>query len=445
MDPHHVAHRTNRPAAGTLKLNICLLTLALLAQTGIAESHDLQSGGPSPMTAEDAVKLAISHNPQIAAGLAGLAASRSTYLALGVPVPLTIGASQVQGTSNAPSLTGDTIDTIVNLGGSLDTSGQRRYQAAGARAAYKVAFYELGETLLSLEQQVRDAYWSLAASEAQAKIADQSLLETQKVYDLTVAQEKAGTSPKADVVRSSIDVANARQARLTAQNAHQAAQFAFNTLLARRPEDSVTLADVLGETLVAPSTSSIPRVEELAARARQDRPLLRAATEQVHAANYSVRQAEASRLPDLNVLYERSVRQQVDAWTFSISLPLFEFGSISHTINSAKHARTQAAAQERQNEAMVMQQVSQARADLATAAKAVQSYRAEILEPSVKLLDMAKVGYEQGATGILPVLDAESTVRNARTGYINALLSFRKAEDELNAAIGKTTTPMPKK
>ena len=49
---------------------------------------------------------------------------------------------------------------------------------------------------------------------------------------------------------------------------------------------------------------------------------------------------------------------------------------------------------------------------------------------------MAQLGYQQGATGILPVIDAESTIRNARVGYINSLLAVYKAQDEILAATG---------
>ena len=61
---------------------------------------------------------------------------------------------------------------------------------------------------------------------------------------------------------------------------------------------------------------------------------------------------------------------------------------------------------------------------------------ADILAPSATLLNMAQIGYKQGATGILPVIDAETTLRNARIGYINSLLAVYKARAEIQAATG---------
>ena len=100
---------------------------------------------------------------------------------------------------------------------------------------------------------------------------------------------------------------------------------------------------------------------------------------------------------------------------FGISFPLLDFGSVNQSIRAAKEARKQADATKAQTAQQVEQQVAQAYSDLQAALDSAASYKTEILDPSSKLLDMAKLGYEQGATGILPVIDAESTIRNART------------------------------
>jgi outer membrane protein TolC len=114
-----------------------------------------------------------------------------------------------------------------------------------------------------------------------------------------------------------------------------------------------------------------------------------------------------------------------------------DFGGIGQTIKAAREQRKQAEAQRLQTQQQVTQQVSQAYSDLQIAVAAAASYKAEILTPSVTLLEMAKLGYQQGATGILPVIDAESTIRNARVGYINSLLAIYRAQDELLSATGR--------
>lgn len=391
---------------------------------------------PSPLSVEDAVKIGLARNPQALAAKKGAESALATYQSLSVPPPLTLGATQVQGTSSAPTLTGQTSDTFLDLSETIDTSGQRRYQAAAANAQFRAADFTYRETLLSLEQQIRDGYWSLVAARAQEEIAGAGLKDAQTVYDLTVKQNEAGTSPRGDVVRSSIDVANAKQSLLTAQSATHTALVTFNTLLARGPEQDLNLASSMSEESEAPPPVQVPTIDALNAEAKANRPLLKSQFEQTRAANYAVRQAEAARFPDLSVQYQRSLHEPIETWLFGLSFPLFDFGSVSGTVRSARKSREQAEATSDQTIRQVEQQVSQAHTDLETALKAAQSYKKEILDPSVTLLGMAQLGYKQGATGILPVIDAESTLRNARVGYVNSLLAIHKAQDEVLAAVG---------
>jgi outer membrane protein TolC len=406
------------------------------ATAALATCAAFAQSGSAPLSVEDAVKDGLEKNPQAAAARAGTLAALANYRALAVPTPITLGASHVQGTSSAPTINGTTNDTFIDVGDTLDLSGQRRYQAAGARSTYRSTLYQYQETLLGLEQQIRDAYWSLAAAQAQTRIADVSLKEAERVYDLTVKQFQAGASPKGDVVRSSIDVANAKQTLIAAQGAERTALLAFNTLLAKPPTTPEVLADDLAADTAGPPAAAMPELKDLNTQAHLNRPLLKSAQEQSKAAEYAVRQADAAHLPDFSIDYDRSLTTSIDAVVIGISFPLLDFGSVDQSVKSAKLSRKQAEAQEDLTRRQVEQQVAQARSDLDAAVQAAASYKKEILEPSETLLDMARLGYQQGATGILPVMDAESTIRSARVGYVNALLAIYKAQDEVLAATG---------
>lgn len=388
------------------------------------------------LTVDQAVQIGLSQNPQVAGGQAGVAAALANYRSSAALPPVTLGATHVQGTSTAPTLNGTNNDTFIDLGETIDVSGQRRFQAAGADATYQATLFQFQETLVGLVQQIRDAYWTLASAQAQTRIADVSLVEAQRLYGLTVTQEQAGTSPRADVIRSSIDVANARQTLITAQGAERTALVAFNNLLAKPPTTPEALAVDLAADGVGVPVFVLTALDEMNHKALKNRPLLKSAVASSKAANYAVRQAEAARFPDLAVDYQRSVRQNIDSFLFGVSFPILDFGSVNQSIRAAKESKKQAESSQKQTEQQVLQQVAQGRSDLEIALQGASSYKKEILDPSVTLLGMAQLGYKQGATGILPVIDAESTIRNARVGYINALLAVYKAQDEIDAAVG---------
>ncbi len=394
---------------------------------------------PPKLTVEDAVRIGLQRNPQIAAGVAGVNSAAANYRSLAAFPPVQLGVTHSQGTSSSPTLNGQETDTFFDLGETLDTSGQRRFQAAGAKAQLGATRYQLAETRLTLEQQIRDAYWSLAAARAQTAMAQESLNDVQRVHNLTQTQLTAGSAPRQDVVRSGVDVANAQQALVTAQGAEKTALAALNVLLGRPPLSEVVLADTLSDTSPPPDlVPSLVALTDLQRRAQTTRPLILSAQEQVRVADYAVKQARASRFPDVSVDYERSVQQPTgaDAVVLGARFPLLDFGSVSQSIRSAEESKRQAQAQLAQTQQQVSQQVAQAYTDYTQAKQLAASYQTDILAPSVQLLNMTQVGYKQGATGILPVIDATTTLRNARTGYINALLALYKARDEVYATTG---------
>jgi cobalt-zinc-cadmium efflux system outer membrane protein len=399
---------------------------------------------PALLTADEAVRIGLERNPQIAAGLAGIASSAASYRALAALPSVQMGLTHIQGTSSAPTLTGETSDTQMDIGETLDTSGQRRFQAAGARAQWDMNRYQFEETKLSLTQQIQDAYWSLVTARAQTQIALLSLQDVERVHQLTRTQQEAGAAPRVDVIRSSIDVANAQQSYVTAQGAEQGALSALNALLARAPLASVQLADSLAETTAVPNIlPGLPDLPELTRLGLANRPQLKAAHAQVGVTDYALKQARAARFPDLSVGYQRSLEQPVDSVAFGVSFPLLDLGSVRESIKSAAQAKKQAEAQLQQAEQQVRQQIAQAYTDFSQAQKLAAGYQKDILLPSIALLEMAQLGYKQGATGILPVIDAETTLRNARTGYINSLLALYKARDEVLAGTGGLTPPPP--
>ncbi|MGC8668023.1 MAG: TolC family protein [Chthonomonadales bacterium] len=436
------------PDKTNLILVVVICTLVFQASTALADGAPKAAApstvltahvGPQKISVEQAVRIGLERNPQIAGARAAEAAARANYRSFAAFPGVQLGVTHSEGTSTAPSLTGAPNDTFLDVGETLDTSGQRRYQAAGAGAQWTAARYALEEMRLSLEQQIRDAYWGLAAARAQSQAALDALHDVEKVHELTITQEQAGASPHADVVRSSIDVANARQAYEAALGAERVALAALNTLLARPAMEPLELEDALSPSASAPEPiPNLPDLKELQRIALENRPLIRQAREATRSARYAVLQAKASRFPDVSVDYERSLQHPAGSETVLLGahFPILDFGSINEAIRSAAAAERQAKAQEVQTEQQVAQQVAQAWSDYVQARKIAASYREEVLEPSVRLLEMARIGYQQGATGILPVIDAETTLRNARIGAINALLALYKARDEVYAATG---------
>jgi cobalt-zinc-cadmium efflux system outer membrane protein len=425
-----------------------IFAASLLASALITGSTALAATAPPPggtltplvIDADEAARIGLAQNPADGAARAAANAARSNYHGLSALPNPQLTLDTVSGSSAAPTLNGTNRDTFLDVSESFDTSGQRRWGAKNAKALYGAARAGYRQTQLGLVQQIRNAYWDYVAARAQSRFARESLDDVQKVNDATNVQNTAGTSPRGDVLRSNIDLANARQADLTAEAAQNTALAALNLLLARAPQAPIEPRDDLVSSTEAAGTAvptpvpPLPPLDELTTTAQAASPAVQAALAQVAAAKYAVSQNKAARLPDITVDYEKSLQDPFHSVVVGLQLPLFDLGSIRSQVHAARSGVDQAQAQMEQAKEQVAQQVEQAYRDYNLAQTQAAGYNKEILQPSVTLLNMAQLGYHQGATGILPVLDAESTLRNARTGYINALQAIYKAQDELLAA-----------
>ncbi len=121
-----------------------------------------------------------------------------------------------------------------------------------------------------------------------------------------------------------------------------------------------------------------------------------------------------------------------------ITLPIFDFGSIGR---EQKAARAEVRAQQAQVELLRGQataQVEQALIRLQQQRQTVARYRAEIVPLALDLLRKTQIGYAAGASTYLEVLDAQRTLRQIQTEYLQALVGTRTGEAALESALGAT-------
>jgi outer membrane protein TolC len=121
-----------------------------------------------------------------------------------------------------------------------------------------------------------------------------------------------------------------------------------------------------------------------------------------------------------------------------VTLPIFDFGSIKRERAAAE---AEARAQEGQITLLRSQaavQVEQALLGLQQRRATVERYRTGILPLTVDLLRKTEIGYAQGASTYLEVLEAQRTLRQVQTEYLQALVGARAQETALESAYGAT-------
>ena len=168
------------------------------------------------------------------------------------------------------------------------------------------------------------------------------------------------------------------------------------------------------------------------------------------AATLEARQAQARALgrqllPSVELQARRSSffgRDGSYALRAVVTLPLFDFGAIKSAKRAAEaDARAQAATLTLLQQ-QATAQVESARVQLEQNRQNVARYREQLLPLTLDLLRKTQIGYAQGASTYLEVLEAQRTLKQVQTDYLQALVGVQNGQTALDAALNGGLTPL---
>jgi outer membrane protein TolC len=286
-------------------------------------------------------------------------------------------------------------------------------------------------------QAVANAYLLVTADASRAESIRAQVATDQALYDRTVDQKKAGTSPGIDVLRSQVEL-KTQQQRLLAQDNQLA-------------KDKLSLGRVIGLPMgqdfniaeAAPYSPLASITQEQALRTALDqRPDYQGAKAQVRAAEDAARAARAERYPTVGVTGDYgdvgpTIGDSHGTFTFMASLKfnIFDGGRIG-----ADEMQAKATLKQRQDEladlgGQIDYQVRAAFLDIQSAADQVAVAKSN-LDLANETLEQARDRFTAGVTDNIEVVQAQQSVAGANDNLIFALYSHNLAKVALARALG---------
>ena len=190
----------------------------------------------------------------------------------------------------------------------------------------------------------------------------------------------------------------------------------------------------VGSDLVASRASLLPGALQ--------RPDVLAAQSSAEAARAQVTAIARQRRPLLEIQARRG--GVFDSSPVSLravfTIPLFDLGANK---NQQRAAEFEAQAQQKTVELLrsqVAAQVESALVSLQNNRALVMRYRESLVPQTLDLLRKTQIGYAQGASTYLEVLEAQRAARQIQTEYLQALVGVRGGEAALESALGATYT-----
>jgi outer membrane protein len=346
----------------------------------------------------------------------------------------------VAGFSTIPALVGpfDRFDARAFLQQSLfNFAAIRQYQAA--RASHKVSTLEAERARRDAIATVAALYYGVLQAAAHIDATQANIRLNESLLDLAVHQKEAGTGTAVDVTRAQVQLAQQRQRLLSDEVDYEVARLGLLKAMGKDISAEVQLVDTL--TL---RDEPILSMSEALTISKENRVELQSQAEQEHAAQLRLSSVKAERYPSVGFFadYGSSGLTPSDSalptrtYGVAATLPIFDGGRREGRI-AEQSARTR-------EEAIRMTDVKQqVEVEVRRALKTLESARQQVVvaEENLKLsqteLELARDRFQEGVTNNIEVVNAQTSLEQARDGRIDALFLFNLARVGLDRALGQ--------
>ncbi len=377
---------------------------------------------------DDLVALSLSNNPTLKSAQAALTVARENVLAQKGSYYPSLGAvfsaarqktsQEISPTPNSGALYFSLYTPQVNVSYVPDVFGLNRRTVESLKAEEGQARFALAATHITLSANVATAAIAEAALRAQIDATRQLVAINSNMVQTVRAQYAKGYAARLDVATQEAQLAQV-QASLPPLLKQLAQQRDLLAVLAgvfptQGPAGHFELA-----SLQLPRELPLSLPSQLVAQ----RPDVRQAEENLHAARAQIGIAVANRLPNITLsadagtmaLQAGQIFSSGNAfWTLAggVAQPIFQGGALLHKERAARAAYTQAAEQYRATVLTAFQNVADALHAIQQDANGLTAAAAARNAAKVAL-DLAQEQFESGYAGYLPLLTAEQAYQQA--------------------------------
>jgi outer membrane protein len=321
----------------------------------------------------------------------------------------------------------------------FDLSSIRRWQSS--KAALSAIRADRDAAVAQTSGQVAKAYTYALRAEAIEAAAQANLAQAERILRLARSQKEAGTGTGIDIVRGEVQVADARQRLVSAQEDAAATKLQLLRAIGLALDGRLELADRLKEP-----SGEVPAETQLLAQARQQRPELKAQSERARAAQLNYSSVKSERLPSIAAYGDYGTigiagesLQPTHTVGVLVKVPVWDGGR-----RDARRAESFSLA--RSEEIRKRDAEQQVELEVRLALEALRSARLqaqvskEALGLAEKELEQAQRRYEAGVSSSLEVTDAQTRVARARENQASALARFSATRVDLDVATGGKPT-----
>lgn len=398
--------------------------------------------GPSKITLNQAIELALQYNHSLLAARTTILQNQAqevqanlrpnpTFFADWEYLPL----SSPQGISFLDYLH-DSTEGDMGLSYLFERGQKRQHRLEAAQDATAVTRSQVSDNERTLAFQVAQLYINVELAQSTLELARLDLKSFQQTVDIGKRQFEIGAMNENDFLQIRLQMV---QFQTDVEQAELSKAQALSDLRQQLGYESVPseydIADQLEYRPVA------LKLDDLQAKALQNRPDLRAAQQGITAADSQYTLAKANGKQDFTMQGNYSHVNSISALSFSFSIPLPIFDRNQGTIAQMRYAIAQAREQQKGTNNQVLTDVRDAYLGVQSNDHVVQIYRSGALDDNRRSRDISEYAYRHGATPLLDFLVAERNYRAVELAYRQALAAYVTSVEQLRQAVGSRSLP----
>jgi len=406
----------------------CLIGGGMLILISIAHAAPTAWGQTmepvSPLSLQSAIDLALDAHPEIAAARSDVDTNEGLSLQAGARPNPEISALMEDTRSN-------TRVTTFQINQPIELGGKREARIEAASKGKTVAEADLASRRAEIRATVITAFFDVLIAQERLGLA-QSLADlSHSASDAAKRRVLAGKVSPVEETKAKVAEANVR---IELAQAESALAMARKRLAALWGNPLPQFERVLGD---AGSMPPLPVLADLQGRLT-NAPLIQRARAEVERRQALVDLEKTRSVPDLTVSLgaRRNEELGLNQAVLGVSIPLPVFDR-----NQGNQLAALKQTDKARNELMVTEfrlssELAQAHERLAAARRQAETLQQDVLSGAASAFEAATRGFELGKFNFLDVLDAQRTLFQAKSQFLQALADAHRASAELERIIG---------
>lgn len=408
-----------------LFLSFILLSIPVQAADDVSLQHS-EYQNLKELSLSDSLDLALKANPDIAVAI------REREAIDGVKVqaatrPNPFVSTSIQDTRSA------TRQIYLQFNQEIELGNKRSARMEAADAFYSKADAELATKQAEIHANVVLAFYELLVAQERAVLAKSSVEVAESALDAASKRVKAGKSSPVEQTKSNVAAATAKielvQATTQLNNSRK-------RLSALWGDNAPSFEYAVGDVASIPEISSISALQTRIDNA----PSVKLAKQEINARDAVTKIERSKATPNITLSAGVVNNQELGGLNqallgLSIPIPVFDRnqGNVQEAVSRKFKAEDELIALKNKIQTNLLTQYER----LSAARQASLSLQNDILPNAQSAFDAANRGFSLGKFNFLDVLDAQRTLYQAKSQYINALLEGHQSIAEIERALGE--------